>query len=425
MNFVTFLYDSDYLTKRFISLDNCCLLSTGIPMKHPKVFFTQNLSYDTSCDILVIQCVSLESFKEFKRCQMLARTVILTLEPFIALDQFINYYSKNASKSELEVSNNSDITSYQDFKKNAIRNSKINQIKLKRSQLQESFPIKTFLIHSDIYNVMPNSKFVNVFDRTILFSSESELQMPAFGYNLSAKPFKKINTIPGCEIINRNCWVTGKINSIFKSCGRTLKSSSYNNHPESEMDFSQLQKDESVGFNTFKSLSDMATSKRTLRAFQCKLSKKDLSAYKSRKLNEDLRNDHNPFICSYNDDDTSFLVTRFTKLGKPTYRRKNDKNSNYIFEIKDFISSLPTLFNSNLSSQVGNEQSEYSSSIGFSPINEVNTDLSTSINRVKLPHPSRKYHRGVNENIGRRCLFKPKHHFNSTFFYNKNHKSNR
>lgn len=96
MQFHTFVFDSDYLEAGLISLENCCLLSTRIPMKHPRVFFSRNPSFDCQCEVLVIE-VQEDGLANFKRTQKEAKTVIAAIDAFSALDAFLGLGKKCAT----------------------------------------------------------------------------------------------------------------------------------------------------------------------------------------------------------------------------------------------------------------------------------------------------------------------------------------
>lgn len=89
MSFHTFIYNTDYMDTRFISLEHCSLLHTKILMSHPLVFFTRIPTYDCKCDILVIELDTKEEVRCFKRSQKLAKTILVTQDALEALDTYL------------------------------------------------------------------------------------------------------------------------------------------------------------------------------------------------------------------------------------------------------------------------------------------------------------------------------------------------
>lgn len=89
MSFHTFIYNTDYMDTRFISLENCSLLHTKILMSHPLVFFTRIPTYDCKCDILVIELDTKEEVRCFKRSQKQAKTVLVAQDALEALDAYL------------------------------------------------------------------------------------------------------------------------------------------------------------------------------------------------------------------------------------------------------------------------------------------------------------------------------------------------
>lgn len=89
MKFSLYIFDSDYLKEKFIPLDNCSLLSSNLPKKTPKIFFTRNLHKDCECEILVVEVLK-KDFLTCERTQTLAKTVIITSTPFTSLDVYLS-----------------------------------------------------------------------------------------------------------------------------------------------------------------------------------------------------------------------------------------------------------------------------------------------------------------------------------------------
>lgn len=104
MQFHTFVFDSDYLETRLISLENCCLLSTRLPMKHPRVFFSRNPSFDCQCEILAIEVSDRDGLAKFRRTQKEARTVLVAIDALSGLDAFIGL-GKRCSTVLLDANN--------------------------------------------------------------------------------------------------------------------------------------------------------------------------------------------------------------------------------------------------------------------------------------------------------------------------------
>ncbi|KAM0680636.1 hypothetical protein GINT2_001324 [Glugoides intestinalis] len=89
MKFSLYIFDSDYLKEKFIPLENCSLLSSNLPKKIPKIFFTRNLHKDFECEILVVEVLK-KDFLTCERTQRLAKTVLITSTPFTSLDIYLS-----------------------------------------------------------------------------------------------------------------------------------------------------------------------------------------------------------------------------------------------------------------------------------------------------------------------------------------------
>ncbi|ELA41158.1 uncharacterized protein VICG_01757 [Vittaforma corneae ATCC 50505] len=89
MVFFLYTFSSDYLKERFISMENCSLLSSSLPKAMPKIFFTRDLHKDCECEILVVETLK-KDIRAYKRTQKLAKTVLITATPFTSLDAFLS-----------------------------------------------------------------------------------------------------------------------------------------------------------------------------------------------------------------------------------------------------------------------------------------------------------------------------------------------
>lgn len=121
MLFHTFVFDSDYLEAKLISLENCCLLSTKLPMKHPKVFFSRNPFFDCQCEILVIEVGGEDDLAKFRRTQKQAKTVLVAVDALSGLDTFLGLGRKcstalvDANNTLVEIEGGEDASQASDI----------------------------------------------------------------------------------------------------------------------------------------------------------------------------------------------------------------------------------------------------------------------------------------------------------------------
>lgn len=186
MVFLMFTFDSDHLTDKFLSMTFCSLLKTGICMSYPKVFFTEDRTFDCECDILVVKVEENVPKDIYCKGSNKAKIVLYATDPLKGFDRFISYYIQN--------------------------NKPKNEKECRLSTLEMGFNENIYFVSDEIYFLNSHMRFELV--NTGVVETKSSLDSNKFNRKL-IKRISEYGELLGCKILSSTNWITGTFPNHF------------------------------------------------------------------------------------------------------------------------------------------------------------------------------------------------------------------